>query len=124
MLPVPLRGVQYLLRQRARDLLETTNDTVDRIAEQCGFGSARILPGVSAEAACALLHKALPRKRPATIASNILLRRPLMADMRSIRTRSSIDVAGSSGMPAVVPEPTGARLDPAPKCQLRTVGSP
>ena len=49
---------------------------------QCQEGLKRpiILPGVSAEAACALLHKALPRKRPATIASNISRRRPLMAD--------------------------------------------
>jgi AraC family transcriptional regulator, transcriptional activator FtrA len=38
--------LQWLVRERvarARDLLETTNDTVERIAEQCGFGSAQSL---------------------------------------------------------------------------------
>ena len=50
-----------------------------------------ILPGVSAEAACALIHKALPRKHPATIASNISRRRPLMADMQRITQQPAGD---------------------------------
>jgi AraC family transcriptional activator FtrA len=28
---------------RARELLETTDDTIDRIAERCGFGTAQSL---------------------------------------------------------------------------------
>lgn len=39
----PLQWLVHERVARARDLLETTNDTVERIAEQCGFGSAQSL---------------------------------------------------------------------------------
>jgi AraC family transcriptional regulator, transcriptional activator FtrA len=39
----PLQWLVHERIARARGLLETTNDTVERIAEQCGFGSAQSL---------------------------------------------------------------------------------
>ncbi|MEU3462902.1 helix-turn-helix domain-containing protein [Streptomyces sp. NPDC006733] len=39
----PLQWLVHERVARARDLLETTNDTVDRVAERCGFGSAQSL---------------------------------------------------------------------------------
>jgi transcriptional regulator GlxA family with amidase domain len=39
----PLQWLVHERVARARGLLETTNDTVDRVAEQCGFGSAQSL---------------------------------------------------------------------------------
>jgi AraC family transcriptional activator FtrA len=38
--------LQWLVQERvarARELLETTDDTIDRIAERCGFGTAASL---------------------------------------------------------------------------------
>ena len=39
----PLQWLVHERVARARELLETTNDTMDRIAERCGFGSAQSL---------------------------------------------------------------------------------
>lgn len=39
----PLQWLVHERVARARDLLETTDDTVDRVAERCGFGSAQSL---------------------------------------------------------------------------------
>lgn len=39
----PARYVEHVRVQRARDLLETTDDTLDAIANQCGLGTAETL---------------------------------------------------------------------------------
>jgi hypothetical protein len=50
-----------------------------------------ILSGVSAEAACALLHKALPRKRPRHNCVKHRTETPLMADMQGITQQTADD---------------------------------